>query len=95
MLQANSLSDKDIALDLLIGSKATINSLAKTLTETTNSLLRETLRNQLTASVSSHYRLSDIAISRGWYNAYAEPQEQLKQDLAIAKDMTGNQKMYI
>lgn len=76
-----NLTDKDIALDLMADSKATIAVLAKALTETTNPQLRDTLRNQLTACVNSHYRLSDIAIGKGWYDAYTDPKQQLQQDL--------------
>lgn len=82
------LSDKEIALDMLASSKATVTTIAKTLTEATNPQIRETLRNQLTASINSHYRLSDISIAKGWYNAYAEPQQQLKQDLTAVNQVT-------
>lgn len=82
MTENATLTEKDIALDLITSSKATITTLAKTLTETTNPQLRNTLKNQLTACVNSHYRLSDIAISKGWYNANEDPQKQLQQDLS-------------
>jgi similar to spore coat protein len=77
-----NLTEKDIALDLITSSKATITTLAKVLTETTNSELRDTLKNQLTACVNSHYRLSDIAVTKGWYNAYEDPQKQLQNELS-------------
>ena len=38
----NALTEKDIALDLITSSKATITTLAKVLTETTNPGLRDT-----------------------------------------------------
>lgn len=82
MDQNNKLTEKDIALDLITSSKATVTTLAKVLTETTNSQLRDTLRGQLTACVNSHYRLSDIAINKGWYNAHQDPQQQLQQELS-------------
>ena len=85
---SNQLSDKEIALDMLATSKATVTSLAKTLTETTNPQIRDTLRNQLTACLNSHYRLSDISIAKGWYNAYAEPHQQLKQNLSEVTQVT-------
>lgn len=80
--QETTLTEKDIALDLITSSKATITTLAKALTETTNPQLRETLKNQLTACVNSHYKLSDISISKGWYNAHEDPSTQLQQDLS-------------
>ncbi|WP_315071725.1 spore coat protein [uncultured Clostridium sp.] len=88
MEQNNQLTEKDIAIDLITSSKTTITTLAKVLTETTNPQLRETLKNQLTACVNSHYRLSDISINKGWYNANKNPQEQLQQDLSSISSMT-------
>ncbi|WP_026885805.1 spore coat protein [Clostridium beijerinckii] len=84
----NSLSEKDIALDLITSSKATITTLAKVLTETTNSELRDTLKGQLTACVNSHYRLSDIAQNKGWYNANQDPQQQLQNELSSIGSIT-------
>lgn len=81
MMQNNSLREKDIALDLLTSSKRTIATLAKVLTETTNSQLRDTLKSELNNCINSHYRLSDIAINKEWYNAYDDPQQQLQQEL--------------
>ena len=84
----NNENDKDIAMDMLITSKSTVTALAKVLTEATNPQIRETLRNTLTASINSHYRLSDIALAKGWYNAYADPQQQLQQILSEAQQIT-------
>lgn len=88
MIQNDKLSEKDIALDLLSSSKASIGTLAKALTETTNPELRKTLKNQLTACVNSHHRLSDIAVSKGWYDAYANPQQQLQSELGEITSIT-------
>lgn len=88
MEQNNQLTEKDIALDLIASSKAEITALAKALTETTNPQLRETLKNQLTACVNSHYRLSDISIDKGWYNANGNPQDQLQQELSSIGSVT-------
>lgn len=82
MEQNTALTDKDIALSLMAKSKTGITALAKTLTETTNSQIRETLKSQLTDAVSSHYKLSDMAINKGWYNAKQDPQQQLQSELA-------------
>lgn len=65
MPQDTKLTEKDIALDLMISSKTAITTLTKVLAETTNSQLRDTLKNELTTCVNSHYRLSDIAINKG------------------------------
>jgi len=88
MTKNDKLSEKDIALDLLAGSKASIGTLVKAITETTNPELKKTLKNQLTACINSHHRLSDIAISKGWYNAFANPQEQLQSELGEVGSVT-------
>ncbi|MFT8351522.1 spore coat protein [Clostridium saccharoperbutylacetonicum] len=85
---STTLTEKDIALDLITSSKTTITTLSKTLTEATNPQLRETLKNQLTACVNSHYRLSDISINKGWYNAYLDAEQQLQQDLSTINSIT-------
>lgn len=88
MEQNSQLTEKDIALELISSSKAEITSLAKALTETTNPQLRETLKNQLTACVNSHYRLSDISINKGWYNTNGDPKDQLQQELSSIGSVT-------
>ncbi|MBD7910496.1 MULTISPECIES: spore coat protein [Clostridium] len=88
MNQSTTLTEKDVAIDLLTSSKATVTTLAKAITETTNPQLRDTLRNQLTACVNSHCRLSDIAINKGWYDAYATPEQQLQKDLSEISTVT-------
>lgn len=87
-MQNTTLTEKDIALDLMTSSKGTIATLAKVLTEATNSQLRKTLKNELAACINSHYRLTDIAISKGWYNAYATPEQQLQQELSGVNTVT-------
>lgn len=88
MEQNTTLTEKDVALDLITSSKATITTLAKVLTETTNPELRNTLQGHLTACVNSHYRLSDIAINKGWYNAQEDPQKQLQNELSTIGSIT-------
>jgi similar to spore coat protein len=82
MEQHGTLSEKEIAFDLILSSKAEIATLAKVITETTNTKLRVTLKSELTSCINSHYRLSDIAINKKWCDAYGNPQQQLKQDLS-------------
>ncbi|NLZ49183.1 MAG: spore coat protein [Clostridiales bacterium] len=85
---SNEVTDKDISLDLLISSKATITAMAKAITEATNPELRELLRNQLIASLNSHYRLIDISIAKGWYTADSAPEAQLKENLSMVSQVT-------
>jgi len=69
--------DRDIALNMLSASKAGVGMLSAAIVETTNPLLRQMLSTQLTAGISGHFQLSDMAIQNGWYNAYDEPREQI------------------
>ncbi|MCT8977783.1 spore coat protein [Clostridium sp. CX1] len=85
---SGSLNDKDIALDMLISSKMDISSLAKTITETTNPQLRQLLSAQLTNCINQHFRLSDMAINKQWYNAYANPQQQVQQDVKELQNLS-------
>lgn len=73
----NSMNDRDIALNMLASSKAGVGMLSAALVETTNPELRQMLSSQLTASISGHFQLSDMAIRNGWYNAYDQPLEQI------------------
>jgi similar to spore coat protein len=84
----SALNDKDIAMDMLITSKGDITSLAKAVTETTNPQLRQILSSQLTNCINEHFRLSDIAINKQWYNAHANPQEQIKQDIQELQNLS-------
>ena len=54
-------NDKNIALDMLTASKASIGTLAKAAVEAVNPQLRQILSSQLTNTVNEHFRLSDIA----------------------------------
>lgn len=84
---SGSLSDKDLVLDMLTGSKFSIEVLAKTITETTNPQLRQMLASQLNMNINEHFRLSDMAISKQWYNAYATPQQQIQEDVKEAENL--------
>lgn len=86
-----NLQDKDIALDMLITSKSDIGMLTKAITETTNPQLRQMLTNQLNTCINDHFRLSDMAINKGWYNAYANPQQQVQQDVIEAQNLNSQQ----
>ena len=82
------LSEKDIAQDLINSSKATVATLAKVLTETANPSLREVLKAELTNCVNSHHRLSDLVVTKGWYDAYANPNQQLQSELSGINSLT-------
>lgn len=84
----NNNKDKDIALELLTISKSNILSLASIITEITNPQLRELLSSQLTNSLNEHYKLSDIAVNKQWYNAFSSPQQQLQQGVEESKSLS-------
>ena len=84
----NSLNDKDIASDMLKDSKFGISSLSKATIEAVNPQLRNLLDSQLTSAVGEHHRLSDIMVNKGWYPAYQDPQQLLKNDTREAETLT-------
>lgn len=84
----SDLSDKDIALDMLKDSKFNISTLSKAATEAVNPQLRQILNSQLSTSINEHYQLSDILISKNWYPAYADPNQQVKDEYNQAKEVT-------
>lgn len=90
MSDKEQLSDKDVFLDLLSSSKATINSLSVTLTATTNAQVRGKLVKQLYSYINSHRKILDMAISKKWYDPYADPKTQLQSELDAIGSMGKN-----
>lgn len=86
-----NLNDKDIAMDMLTSSKTRIRILAKAAVEATNPQLRQILSCELTNSVNEHFKLSDMAVNKQWYNAFADPIQQVQQDVAEAQNLSQNQ----
>jgi similar to spore coat protein len=70
-----SLTEKDIALDMLKDSKFGLTGLTMALAESSNPQLRQMLGTQLNNCVASHHKLSDIAINKGWYQVYTFPMQ--------------------
>ena len=85
--KSGSMQDKDLAADLLMSSKNDITMLSKAVTESANPQLRQILANQLNACINDHFQLSDLAVQKGWYNAFASPGQQIKQDLQEAQNL--------
>lgn len=84
-----TLSDKDIAFDMLKDSKFGLTSLAMTLAETTNPQLRQILTTQWNGCVTSHHKLSDLAVNKDWYQAYATPSQQVQASMEDLQDTIG------
>ena len=85
------LPDKELALDMITSSKNDITMLSKAVTEAANPQLRQILTNQLNTSISEHFALSDMAMQKGWYNAFASPGQQIKQDMQEASQILQQQ----
>lgn len=87
--QHQNLQDQTIAFDLLKDSKFGIISQAKLATEAANQDLRTLLAGNLDQCVQEHFQLSDLLMSKGWYNP-ANISQQLQTDLSRAQQFTAN-----
>lgn len=76
-----SMTDKDIARSLITESKHDITSLSKAALESTNPQLRNILTKQLNSCMTDHFKLSDLAIEKNWYDAYGSPEQQLQKSM--------------
>jgi similar to spore coat protein len=70
-----------------MSSKNDITMLSKAVTESVNPQLRQILTTQLNICINDHFQLSDLAVQKGWYNAFASPGQQIKQDLQEAESL--------
>jgi len=87
----NPLGDKELALDMINASKEDIQMLSKAAVETLNPELRQLITNQLNSCINDYFKLIDYAVQKNWYNAYATPGNQIKQDLQDAQNILNNQ----
>ncbi|THE09448.1 spore coat protein [Bacillus timonensis] len=76
------MTDKVIATDFLISTKAGIRNLAFALTETTTPEVRAVLREELNNAVQTHERISNYMIDNSIYHP-TNLSEQLQVDLQI------------
>lgn len=77
----NFLNDQDIVNDMLKDSKFAIHSLTVALGESTTASFREKLVSQLNSCIDEHFKLSDFAVQKNWYQPNLAPKEQLQQDM--------------
>lgn len=87
-----TLNDKDIASGLLGDVKFAISSLTKATSEAVNPELRSLVDSQLTSTVQSQHRLSDMMVQKGWYLAYESPENQLQSSLQEAQSFLTTQR---
>ncbi|SDE00668.1 spore coat protein [Sporomusa acidovorans] len=85
--QKQNIQDQTIAFDMLKDSKFGIISHAKLSTEAANTELRTMLATNLDQCVQEHFQLSDLLISKGWYNP-TNISQQLQADLSRAQQIT-------
>lgn len=77
----SSLSDRDLAEDMLKDAKFGITALAESIPEINNPELRQMLARKMAAGIEEYYTLSDLVQSRGWYVPYYSPERQLQYDI--------------
>jgi|GEM_PF-1251486 len=73
--------DRVIAEGLLTSSKLKATAYLKAVLETASPDLRHILTTHLTDALAEHERCTQLAIQRGWYKAYATPDELVEQAL--------------
>lgn len=76
----NKMSDQVIATDFLIAAKSGVRNYAIALTETTNSEVRNILRKQLKDAISTHRKIFNYMVDRGYYDPYSM-EKQLEIDM--------------
>lgn len=79
-----AMTDKVIATDFLVSTKAAIRNLAFAITETTTPELRAGLRDELRNAVQTHERITNFMIDKGIYHPHSLT-EQLQVDLQITE----------
>lgn len=79
-----AMTDKVIATDFLISTKAGIRNLAFAITETATPELRAGLREELRNAINTHERITNFMIEKGIYHPHSL-MEQLQVDLQITE----------
>lgn len=79
------MQEKDIVIDILSGSKASIGSYTKSITECSNPQLRSTLQTLRNEAETAQFQLYQIASQKGYYvqppTANQNDINQVKSDL--------------
>lgn len=80
------MQEKDIVIDILSGSKASIGSYTKSITECSNPQLRSTLQTLRNEAEAAQFQLYQIASQKGYYvQAPAANQNDINQ---VKSDLT-------
>lgn len=76
----DKMTDQVIATDFLISAKSGVQNYAVAITETTSPEVRVILKKQLNDAISTHEKISNYMMEKGYYNAY-DMEEQYKVDI--------------
>ena len=85
-----NMTDQVIATDFLIASKQAIKNYSSALAETASPQVRDVLSRQLNAAISTHEKITNYMMDKGYYHAY-NPQEQIRVDMRAAETVMGLQ----
>lgn len=82
------MQEKDMVLDILSGTKASLGNYAKVIVETGNQQLRQTFQQMRDGDEKFQYDLYKIAEQKGYYvcspEAKAEDTQQIKNSLSVS-----------
>jgi len=85
------MKEKDIVLDILSGTKASLSNYAKVIMETDNPTLRQTFQQMRDGDEKFQYDLYKIAAQKGYYatspNATPQDMQSVKQSLTAGNAM--------
>lgn len=83
VLGQNSLTDdKHFALNMLAGSKASAAAYLAATLESATPEIRHLYSGFCTQITQGQEALSNLCIEKGWYHAYGQPVDQLKQSIS-------------
>lgn len=88
------MQEKDIVLDILSGTKASLSNYAKVIMETDNPSLRQTFQQMRDGDEQFQYDLYKIAAQKGYYptspNATQQDMQTVKQCLSSGASLSGS-----
>lgn len=79
--------DRVIAESLLTAAKVKATAYCAAVLETASPDLRHILMTHLNDALAEHERCTQVAVQRGWYKAYASPDELVGQALRDARNV--------
>lgn len=86
---AGRLDDETVAHDLLAGAKMLSTTAASAIGEAASPQVKEFFSNCLRDATEDHGRIMQLMMSRGWYQPYASPEQQLSNDVQKAEQVLG------